>query len=88
MPPGRQPGQQDLYNDGIGNVCDDQDGVLDIRSARVRESRSTQRPNGEVLVRGDIVLASANDVRRGGGSPSRITDGALLTELSLGREQL
>jgi hypothetical protein len=73
------PGQEDLDNDGIGNVCDDQDGVLDIRSARVRENRSTQRPNGEVLVRGDIVLASANDVFDAAeGLDFRITDGALL----------
>ena len=73
------PGQEDLDNDGIGNVCDDQDGVLDIRSARVRENRSTHRPNGEVLVRGDIVLASANDVFDAAeGLDFRITDGALL----------
>jgi len=55
------PDQADLDGDDAGNVCDATDGVLAIRRARVRRSTALQRPNGEVIVTGDIVLGSGDD---------------------------
>jgi len=54
------PGQENADGDGLGNVCDDSDGALDIRRARVRESTSRKRPNGRVIVRGDILLGAGD----------------------------
>jgi len=73
------PDQQNYDGDGLGNVCDDSDAVLDIRRARVRENTSRKRPNGRVIVRGDILLASMDDVFDATeGIDFRITDGGLL----------
>jgi hypothetical protein len=74
------PDQLNFDGDGFGNVCDDSDALLDIRRARVLVNRSTaQWPNGEVTVRGDIVLESPDDsVDAAEGIAFRITDGGLL----------
>jgi hypothetical protein len=70
------PDQDNFDGDGFGNVCDDTDAVLDIKSARVRRSRTT-KPNGDVYVRGDIVLESSDDVFDAAqGIAFRITDDA------------
>ena len=53
--------QADLDGDGVGNVCDAGDSVLEIRRARVRQSTKPARPNGEVQVAGDIVLGPGPD---------------------------
>jgi hypothetical protein len=44
--------------DGAGDVCDDFDGMLDIRRASLRES---DRQRGRIIVRGDIVLSLPDD---------------------------
>jgi hypothetical protein len=70
------PDQHDFDGDGNGNVCDDTDAVLDIDSARVRRNRNN-RPTGDVLVKGSIVLESPDDVLDAAqGIAFRITDGA------------
>ena len=73
------PDQSDFDGDHVGNVCDAKDGRLDIRRARVRENRNSHRPNGQVIVRGDIVLESANDgFDVSQGLAFRVSDGGLL----------
>jgi hypothetical protein len=70
------PDQANYDGDGLGNACDDTDAVLDIRSARVRRNRNS-KPTGDVLVKGNIVIGSPNDVLSAvQGISFRITDGA------------
>ena len=73
------PDQHDFDGDNVGNVCDESDGKLDLRRARVRENRNTHRPNGQVIVRGDIVLESPDDgFDVSQGLAFRVTDGGNL----------
>lgn len=52
------PDQSNVDDDGAGDVCDDVDGLLDMRRASLRQSNSSR---GRVLVRGDILLSLPDD---------------------------
>lgn len=73
------PEQADLDADAAGNECDDRDGSLELRRARVR--RSTAKPNGEIIVRGDLVSAGPPDAFDAStGILVRVADGPSLDE--------
>lgn len=53
--------QQDLDDDDDGDACDDNDTTIELRRARIRPSSGAHRPNGNLMVSGDIMPASAAD---------------------------
>lgn len=55
------PGQENLDTDTAGDACDDDDATIELRRARIRPSEGTQRANGNLMVSGDIMPASAAD---------------------------
>jgi hypothetical protein len=73
------PDQADLDGDGAGDACDAADGELAIRRARVR--RTTGDPNGEIIVKGDILSTNPGDTFDGtGGVLVRVADGPTLDQ--------
>lgn len=53
------PDQSNVDGDAVGDACDDFDGILDIRRARLRQTASPGR--GRIILRGDVVLSLPDD---------------------------
>jgi hypothetical protein len=69
--------QADLDGDGEGDVCDSADADLDLRRARVRSGANQK---GEILVRGEIPVASTTTFQPALGFEVQILDTLTLDE--------
>jgi hypothetical protein len=71
------PDQSDLDGDGAGDVCDDNDAVLELRRARARAS---DKQKGEILIKGELVLAPSESFDPRFGFEVHVTDALALDE--------
>jgi len=55
------PDQRDLDGDGLGNACDDLDGTLRPTRLQIRRSTSEPRPNGRIVLEGELLLEGEDD---------------------------
>jgi len=70
------PSRGDLDGDGIGDACDDRDGVLAVARAQVRQASAGR---GHLRVKGEVVLAHASDgFDLRSGLAARLVDGRAL----------
>ena len=65
------PDQRDRDGDGLGNACDDFDGTMRPTHLEIRRSTSDTRPNGRILLRGELLV-------KGPGDSAAVPDGATL----------
>ena len=52
--------QADVDHDGIGNVCDPNDGPMNITAVDLKRSNNVGRPNGGVGIKGDAIFDPAS----------------------------
>ena len=78
-PADADPAQHDADGDGLGDVCDPLDGVLVVKSARLRPTRAPGLTTGSIVVAGGYTTAAAWDAPDAtSGAQIRVTDGATL----------
>jgi parallel beta-helix repeat protein len=54
------PGQEDLDNDGIGNVCDGNDAAINLTQAKFKKSTGAEG-NGSISLKGDFLTSGPGD---------------------------
>src|SRR5262249_24316158 len=55
------PGQEDLYNDGLGNVCDGSDAAINLTQAKFKKNSSASGANGSITLKGDFLTSGPGD---------------------------
>jgi subtilisin family serine protease len=65
------PDQRDRDGDGLGNACDPIDGTVRPTHLEIRRSTSQSRPNGRIVLRGELLL-------QGDGDSAAVPDGVTL----------
>jgi hypothetical protein len=53
-PADANPGQEDLDEDGAGDVCDASDSILTLAKVKIRRTTNVSKPNGKVTVKGTM----------------------------------
>jgi len=75
------PGQEDLDNDSLGDVCDPEDALLAITRVSIRPDTSATTDNGSVRARGSYVAGTPDALDIASGITVRVRDGASVDEL-------
>ncbi len=55
------PGQEDLDNDGAGNVCDGNDAAINLTQAKFKRNTSATGANGSITLKGDFLTSGPGD---------------------------
>ena len=55
------PGQEDLDNDGLGNVCDGSDAAINLTQAKFKKNSSASGANGSITLKGDFLTSGPGD---------------------------
>jgi parallel beta-helix repeat protein len=55
------PGQEDLDNDGTGNVCDGNDAAINLTQAKFKKDTSVTSNNGSITLKGDFLTSVPAD---------------------------
>jgi hypothetical protein len=58
------PGQEDLDQDGVGDICDEADGVVEVIIAKLKfdKSQPGRRANGRIVLKGEFLTTPPGDV--------------------------
>jgi len=76
-------GQEDIDGDDVGNVCDPDDGPMNVTSVDLKRSNNVARPNGGVGLKGDAIMDPSLNFLATPKITFTVTDGKAPTSFSL-----